>query len=678
MTRNDIPDFIEPGQLGTQPIPATGSVPIATSVTETATSTEGSAAQGTSAASAASEAVGSSIDTNTSSVVSVASGSWVPPVLKYARQFKSGLFGSDIVAPIASKTDPWCEVELLADSPTVYVDKPDCQIDIVRQGNFSTKESQLVFRDFQLHNRTAHLGITVDQRRAYWAKNPEALTTVCDLCAGSMQQQPVYRQRRWWAITSWTKVALDPSGGGKSAKTGSTFLLLNEDRIEGRYGFVAGHYASYNKKAPPIDSLLISDIRRIVFCNGEKDKTETHLRFETKAGDWLHYVRFVLPWDGSFRSFVRTVQILLPDKLPIVFHESGGCNVHTREKTDAVVSKRVAVPVVAEAQMPYIPCHRFGIDEIMNAAVDNQIRTVTSDDASVRKKLKGFTMWPFKCTAFRDASACDQAAHVRKRSQGVRQTIRVAVAISGFVRSFANARQSIERHMVQPHGATAFGVTWNVVGRTKKTAVVKKEQQVSVGRMYATISGFMGIGKNENITRLVVMPYFRVSKMLDAARLAGFQQPGLYYTVANVLKLVVDSKMHFDVVIRTRFDVFPAVPLRFVRMAGPDEYALDLGSQCLMDGMWWPQWAKFGEGKLLKHYADTRMKYFSWQVCDWIEIGTFRTVTATTGLYDWVQANNVFSAAQFVEHAFYVDQNITYQPLQLYLKIMRHRGHFFG
>ena len=606
--------------------------------------------------------------------------SWTPPAVRFANSYnKPGLFGTLLAAPVGSSSDPWCQVELMATHAHTQTFSPDCRQDTVRQGNISSMRDQFRYRDFQFHNRSVHLTITDAETNAYWEQNRDPLTASCSMCAGGMLHRPVYRARRWWAVVGWTKRSLAPEGQAERSR--ATFLLLHRDRLEGRYAYIAGHFAAYNKSAPPAESIRFAEVSRIVYCEGGANSI-SHLRVESNTGAWLHYLRFIASY-ASFLSFSRSLQILLPSLFSSAFFvESGDCSVETWGKSGAALDSRRprARGAVPEITMPYIPCHRFGIDEIAQNALSNQ---ALDDD---RKKLKMFTMWPFTCDALRDASGCKQEQEVRSRSMQVDQTIRVAVAISGFVRSYASARSAIDTNIVQPHNAVLFGCTWNVVGRTKKTATVKKEQTVSVAKMFKTIAGFMNISPSENVTRLEVLSYFRLLKTLDVVRLGGFQQPGLYFTVAKVMQLVVNSKISFDIVIRTRFDVFPAVPFRFTRMRtvddvpahGPYEYALNLGSSCLMDGMWWPQWARFGDGKLLKHYADTRMKYFSWQVCDWIEIGTFRTMSVTARLYDWVQENNVFSAAQFVEHAFYVDQNISYQPLQLYLKIMRHKGHFFG
>ena len=82
--------------------------------------------------------------------------------------------------------------------------------------------------------------------------------------------------------------------------------------------------------------------------------------------------------------------------------------------------------------------------------------------------------------------------------------------------------------------------------------------------------------------------------------------------------------------------------------------------------------------KILKPPADTRYKFFGWQICDWMEVGTADTMAKLGGLFDWINDNYVFSAAQWVDHNFYISQGIAYLPTQLYLKIIRKRGKYFG
>jgi hypothetical protein len=582
-----------------------------------------------------------------------------------------GLFGSEVVEP-AGATDEWCSAELADARQQAYAYDPMCEEDTLRQGNFSSLADLRRFDVFPTFTGIEHRRVTDTERQRYWRQNPHPYGNHCGKCHRDLVHTTLYRARRWWRLRGTATLP------ATAQRLGGRFLNLHPLHFELHNGVVAGHYLQV-EPVPETHNLRTrvpyDAVDRVVFCaRGEESAVALVLTAQPRgstgpvAAATTHVLQFLLPEPG-LRCFWRSLQLLVPSvALRSVVHRPGACtfdNISSSMGGDGNHSLPLAMP--PDATMPYTPCHAFDF---------NKMAVAVQKSGNYGRVLH--TFWPFKCMALRRADRCNATAQVAKRSRGVSQNISVAVALSGFLRSFGNARVKIDEHLVKPHHATLFVATWNVIGRAKKTVAISPKMIISQHVMYRTVAGMMGLLGNESTRRLEVLDYKRLAKMQATLKANGFQHPGLYYAQVRALQLVIDAKLPFDVVIRSRTDIFPAVPLRFVRMAGPDEYALDLGSQCLMDGMWWPQWAKFGEGKLLKHYADTRMKYFSWQVCDWIEIGTYRTVTATAGLYDWVQANNVFSAAQFVEHAFYVDQNITYQPLQLYLKIMRHRGHFFG
>ena len=303
--------------------------------------------------------------------------------------------------------------------------------------------------------------------------------------------------------------------------------------------------------------------------------------------------------------------------------------------------------------------------------------------------------------------------------------VRVAVALSGFLRSFAAAKNHINDKIVQPNSATVFAVTWNVAGRTKKSHPILRKSMLSVGTMFRVLKDMIqhmsgAIPPGEDPRRFIeVLDFSKDGRNQELIKQNGFAHPGLYYTTARSLFLVQNSGMEFDVVIRTRFDLLPTVPL-VIRIAVSDSathapkslptqvgghsdfgvssplvtnvtnqsagklgtearrYLVDVGSSCKMQGMWWPQRSLIAPNKILKHFADTRYKLFEWQVCDWIEVGDYATMMQFGRIYEWALENNVFSAAQWVDHAFMVDQRISYQPTQLYLKIMRHKTQFFG
>ena len=572
----------------------------------------------------------------------------------------TSVFGTEIADPVASRDDEWCATELSPSRLVPYQYDHRCTQDILRQGNFSAMEDLTRFFKFPSFSGREHLNISDSERAKYWARNPSPYGTHCGKCDRDLVHQTLYRARRWWKLRATTT---EPSS---AQRLGGTFFNMHENWFELHDGLIAGHALQIDRPGPNMKTVIpLNSIKRLTFClNGD----DSFVSMGLNVSDVVHSIQFLLPLAGA-RCFWRSIQLLLP-ALSAISHIDD----NSRCKYGIASPKKAENPMPRDETMPYTPCHAFDFSK-MGEAVKNS-----------GQFGKMMTFWPFKCSALRQVAKCEVNEVVERRSRSVSQKIEVAVALAGFLRSFGNARVAIHDKMVKPHNATLFVATWNVIGRAKKSVTIVPKMIISTANMFRSVAGMMGLTTHEPFQRLEVLDYKRHAKMQQAVKANGFQHPGLYFAQVRVLQLVINSNASFDVVIRSRTDVFPAVPFRFTRMRtvddvpahGPYEYALNLGSSCLMDGMWWPQWARFGDGKLLKHYADTRMKYFSWQVCDWIEIGTFRTMSVTARLYDWVQENNVFSAAQFVEHAFYVDQNISYQPLQLYLKIMRHKGQFFG
>lgn len=96
-----------------------------------------------------------------------------------------------------------------------------------------------------------------------------------------------------------------------------------------------------------------------------------------------------------------------------------------------------------------------------------------------------------------------------------------------------------------------------------------------------------------------------------------------------------------------------------------------------MDDAWYPRNLIVEEGKTIRHIADTRFKLFGWQSCDWLDIAPYNTMVKMNSLYDWIRKYNVYSGAQWVEHAFFLDQGIAWQPAHLFLCLHRHSTRFF-
>nr|ACI16026.1 hypothetical protein [Bodo saltans] len=579
-------------------------------------------------------------------------------------------FGTVLAAPISSSNDPWCASELLG-SPTTpsnasYRYNPTCKEEPLHQGSFKSLADVMLFQQFPRVSPLSYLDVTDEEHQLYWRDNEDPYIAHCKACAGSLVHKTLYRARRWWRSRHWRKrgvanAALDRMPG--------SFIGIHKDRFSTRRGSISTSGFDFEPFNASIDTVvLFDDITRIQLCMSTAD---SFMQFVLRGGGEI--IMQQQSFLSGNRCFWRTLQLLFNATLA---QRVFALDNETCSFTKALTSGTRAVAENSTAAMPldrsfsFTPCYRNDITNLSRVI----------DASGMMGKRKNF--WPFTCDYMRSTEQCGQRRRIQEASSGVEQNVKVAVALAGFVRSFASARSYIYDHLIKPHGATLFGSVWNVVGRAKKTVEVLKKHTVRPGVMFNTLSPLFGIQPNETIRRLEVLEYFRHFRGHKVLQANGILHPGLYYTLARSLQLVYESKMPFDIVIRSRFDIAPTIPLFFTRMqsgnAAVVEYALDVGSSCHMDGVWWPQYAKFGEGKVLKHYADTRMKYFSWQVCDWMDIGTYETMKTFTTMFDWMIEGNAHTAAQFVDHAFFLDHNLTYFPMQLYLKILRHKGLLFG
>jgi hypothetical protein len=175
-----------------------------------------------------------------------------------------------------------------------------------------------------------------------------------------------------------------------------------------------------------------------------------------------------------------------------------------------------------------------------------------------------------------------------------------------------------------------------------------------------------------------VWDFRRYAKLHAFVKKNGFHHVGMYHQMQESVALMLRSGRTYDVVIRTRWDLFIAAKFAFQRLPGdPARYLVDLGSHCRMDGVWYPRTVVVEDGKTIRHIADTRFKLFGWQSCDWLDVGTFDTIAKFGALLDWIRNNNVYGGAQWVEHAFFVDQGIAVQPAHLYVCLHRHSSRFF-
>lgn len=603
----------------------------------------------------------------TPTTIATFTGGWKPRAMAYS----GNIFGSRLEPPITSAADPWCETELLGTlvNPPTHRYDPTCPAEPLKQGNFSRISDLMQFRLFPRTSPVSYIDVTAEERALYWQDNSDPYIADCKACQGSLVHKTLYRARRWWRIRSWKR---RESSSDAWVRIRGSFLGAHESHFSTRRGSISTSGFDLEPFDESTDTALrFADIAAIRLCVAKDD---AYAELILKEGGQI-VLQPQMFRTGIF-CFWRTLQLLFPDTLATIVRELPPLTCSFSSTTVAADSQDLPL-MKRDLEFPFTPCYR---NDITNLSV-----VIASRGTMGTRK----NFWPFTCDAMRNTDGCGQKTRVAQWSRGVSQDVRVAVALSGFVRSFASAKAFIYDNIVRPHKATLFGSTWNVVGRTKKTVVVTKKMAVRPIIMFNTIAPYMGVSINDTFKRLEVNDYFRFFRQHEAIKANGFLHPGLYYTMVRSLTLVYESSIPFDIVIRTRFDVYASVPLQFIRIRSTDvdvaapgssreEFVLDVGSSCLMDGMWWPQYVRFGDGRVLKHYADTRMKYFSWQVCDWIDIGTYGTMKTLTGIFDWIVENNVHSAAQFVDHAFFLDRNISYLPMQLYLKLVRHKTTLFG
>lgn len=648
-------------------------------------------------------------------------------------------------AALASDASPaWCETEMI---PFVFQNvttgdwgrewggdgegqrcRPDRP---VRIGNFSTPVDLLLHQRFPVVDVRRDLdAVTAADLGRYWADYPHGHTPRCYPCKGTLLHNALYTLRRWFKFERWL-VGSDPSRG-------------NIFTVDAKFIVVYGQSANFEPAEGISDVQLSTDTitgLNAVQQQGRRRREGTwYLLITTSAGP-QHTVELR---DAALRSFLRSITYLHPKlaKLVRVYDPTGAVEARSKQlladeevvvrsqgmvvgannkapvpdavvgpsslsqalklklpSSDGGVWKRgvlegVLLPSPGEP-WPYQPCSSFDVVKLVKEAD-------RLGNMGYRREF-----WPYKCDAIRE-SKCGQEDEVARRRKGLEGVpLRVAVALAGFIRSFPKARAVIYDNLVKTTNATVFVATWNVVGRVKKTDPVTKKNLLRMDQIEQNVAQWMHLDARSNRSDFIkILNYKQHLGMTNDHMKHGFPHGGLYFCQSQVLRLVRSYQEKkggaFDVLIRTRMDIYPVAPLYITRIwkhgAGGEadvgklvvggtlpadlkskvEYVLDMGASCKLDEVWWPQYAVFEEGKLLKSYQDTRFKFFGWQVCDWIEIGTVDTALRLEGIFDFMVDNYVFGIAQWLDHAFYVHNRIAYQVVNPFLKIMRHGASFFG
>ena len=623
--------------------------------------------------------IGSPISSSSAPIVSIAGPETACPSIDGHKAIPASIqgladWGNRLAPPVCGEEKAesgWCGLEgrLLARPLPPATPNPTCDYEPIRQGNFTKVDDFTLWIDrFPSAQSPAfwNVEVTEAERERYWKHVPHAFDPLCHICRGDLAHPTLYSMRRWWKLASWVTGRIGEKNSDRKTSS-ATVLGMNADRLIGTAFSMNWNEPEGGDGSNTIESIPLDKVAKVLFCQPTDSSVEANVKIVT-TNDVVHTLTFILPKEG-LNCFWRSLQRLLPQLAKLAFV---GCTADADGKTD---------PMPPTARFPYLPCYVFRLTEKMRICEKNHNYD----------RYKNH--WPMKCEGHRLASSKCLPEAVQKAAGGQSdrsdqlQAPKVAVSLSGFLRTFEHARSALFERIVKPHNAEVFAATWNVVGRAKKFQPITKKDTLPLPKMHALVEGLIDQA-NKSSQRIEILPYHHYLKFHNVLQQNGFPHAGLYFTLSRSLKLVQESGIRFDIVIRTRFDVYPSVPLVFSPLppspTAPNEggkqrsYVLDVGSSCKMQGAWWPQRTVLEPGKVLKHMADTRFKLFTWQVCDWIEIGHYDTMMKVANIFDWIVENNVFSGAQFVEHAFHIDQGIPYQPLQLYLKIMRARKKLFG
>jgi hypothetical protein len=626
---------------------------------------------------------------------------------------------SKVDTPAAVQQEEWCSFEKrvqVKDRQPDFEPFLDCEYEPFRIGNItSINDLTMYTKGFpSLENRgfPAAEQITNAMRERYFSAFPSGVDPQCHICKGTMVQPVLYSLRRWWRVSSWKKFdAASTTEPGEASDC--NVLILDRGQLACYANTLAWNEptaddagakeiiripvgkdsAKESQDESPITPqspngtvTIVSTLKRILWClpptppelgpdAGRAD--QAYVLIQTSKA--THKVRFAYPTPGA-NCLYRSLLLLLPG-VAKSFAQVLPSDTCATLQLSALEPSYPMPP--RPAKLPYLPCYVFRLTEKMKIA-----QKLGNID-----QYKNY--WPMKCEAQREVSPeCGTAVTPRP----IKEPLRVAITFSGFLRFYEDAKKYIEPLLIKPNNAELFASTWNLVGRIKKFQPITKKNIVTERKMRQIVMSLFN-QTNTSASRVEVLNYHFYMKKFATLEQNGFPQTGLYYTLSRSLKMVELSGLTFDIVVRTRFDIYPSVPLTFLPVrysvgtkdssksakgsedsSAPTEdgWMLDVGSSCQLQGAWFPQRVVLRPGHVLKHYADTRFKLIGWQVCDWMEIGDYSSMMKIGNQFDWLIENNVFSSSQWMEHVFHVDQGIPYLPVNLFLKIMRFPKKLFG
>jgi hypothetical protein len=569
--------------------------------------------------------------------------------------------------------------------------------------------------------------VTAAQREAYWARSPSPFDVRCSTCEGELvHSSMLYSARRWWSTPTWMRYTAKNLAGKKLP---NLLLGLTRDALIGTsFALMMDEYATAPSTWTNVSLAAIDTVAICLPASADTVEEQAFVAVRASSGPEdtsVHVFRMALQAAGA-RCFWRSMQLLFGagkaespkiqftsegTSVPFVQLRSTACHAADEARTVRALlgdpTKTLeSAPLAFDSELPYLPCHRPWVGDLQKAAVN-------SGNADRRY----LTFWPTKCEAIYagDVGPSDCPGRIDPASIEASPRlapnasiggsgrvgpggVRVAVVLSGFIRSFSFTKYHIFTKLVEPHDADLYGATWNVVGRVRKGQPIPPKMMPPLPKMRAMIFDLLRAGaparmSDEEIReryRYEVYEYRKFVRFHQVVKAAGYPQGSMYQTMMQSLDLLLASGKAYDVVLRSRWDLFAAQHFRFTRLPVPDasstdaaatapspRWLLDVGAHCKMDGVWYPRTMVVEDGKLIRHTADTRFKLFGWQACDFLDVGTFETTRRFAGLLRWILRNNVYSVAQWVEHAFLVDQGLSYVPAHLYVCLQRHPNKFF-
>eukprot|EP00759_Apiculatamorpha_spiralis_P044155 PhF_6_TR41286/c0_g1_i2/m.62462 len=494
----------------------------------------------------------------------------------------------------------------------------------VHQGNYTSPDDVLQLLRVPIlqwpKNKTVQ-PLSTEEINWFWAHDgqEDVHNRTCMPCAGSRLHNVPQTARRWWAPIQWDD---EPNHIMDT-------IVLTRSRL----------YSSRNTELNKFygKEIYLPDITKCVF-------TKKEVTIETKSSQ-IHVIRFLLP--SIYRSMWYTIRMLAP-------WLDSKCTFPSSEDPPTYAY----LPCVSDEDLNYMR-----VAKEVGGLGTYGIRWKSKCDQKVVVNHESCPNVPRGLDGDPTTSATSEPKPVKRP--------KVAVCLSGFFRTFRSTKISLWYYLIRPNNATLFMATWNVFGRVKVSKEADRALPVPPLEMEKVL-------RKEYSADLVEFGGVKVLDYTDMERQAhlhnlfraGFRRPGNYFLTSYVLGMVPKGK--YDIIVRTRFDMKLQEPMElFFHPTQQGQFVLRVVHSCLVDGHWWPQHALLDQNKVIKHFADTRFRLYTWQTCDWIEIGGAQAMQTYASIWNWSVNNLVHAYSQNVEYAFFAEHGIAWQPMHLHVRIAR-------